>query len=235
MSSTSMWNSEVKMLIRDTFIKKIEQELKLGYALEFPEKYDETVKSGEKLPLLLFLHGMGERGNDLEMLFKEGLPRLIKSGRKFPFLTLIPQCPEESLWTDETESLHALLKEIMEKYNVDEKRIYITGISMGGFETYEMAMAYPDLFAAAVPICGGVANLMKRSYLERLTNLPMWIFHGELDPLVDVSISKTIYQTLQDLGAKDVRLTTYPDLAHDAWTRTYDNEEFYTFLASNSK
>lgn len=230
-----MWNSEVNMQIRDTFIKKIEQELKLGYALELPENYEETVKSGEKLPLLLFLHGMGERGSNLELLFKEGLPRLIKSGKKFPFLTLIPQCPEESLWTDETTSLHALLTEIMEKYNVDEKRIYITGISMGGFETYEMAMAYPDLFAAAVPICGGVANLMKRSYLERLTPLPLWIFHGELDPTVDVSLSKTIYETLKGLGAKDIHLTTYPDLAHDAWTRTYDNEELYAFLSSHSK
>lgn len=212
----------------ERFRTTLTEEITLNYLLELPEGYDD--ENSEGFPLLLFLHGMGERGDNLEMLYVNGVPKLLREGARLPFITLMPQCPETSFWPDEYRSLKLLLDHIIKTYNVDPRRIYITGLSMGGYGTYEMLTRYPDLFAAAIPICGGIGSMTARMNLPVLKDIPLWIFHGEKDDVVTVEESRQIYTYLQSIGHENLKMTLYPDLNHDSWTRTYDNSEVYDFL-----
>jgi len=221
------------MMMKKVFKSTITEEVSLNYLLELPEDYEEN--SDTALPLLLFLHGMGERGNDLSMLNNNGIPKLIAEGTKFPFITVMPQCPETSFWTEESKSLKMLIDNLIENYNVDKNRIYITGLSMGGYGTYEMLARYPDLFAAAIPICGGIGSMYTRMNLLQLKDIPLWIFHGKIDDVVPVKESEDIYKALTRIGAEDLHIMIYPDLKHDSWTRTYANDEIYDFLLKHSK
>ena len=220
-------------MIKDTFKTEITEELTLSYLLELPDGY--TSENKEGFPLLLFLHGMGERGNNLEMLHVNGIPKLLRDGTDLPFITLMPQCPEITFWTEESKSLKLLLDDIIETYNVDSSRIYITGLSMGGYGTYEMLTRYPDFFAAGMPICGGIGSMYARMNLPALKDIPLWIFHGEQDDVVPVAESREIYTYLKGIGHEHIHLTVYPDLNHDSWTRTYDNSEIYDFLLKYKK
>jgi len=221
------------MLNKKVFEAIITKEISLNYLLELPEGYEE--KSDTGIPLLLFLHGMGERGNDLSMLYNNGIPKLISEGRKFPFITVMPQCPEISFWTEESKSLKMLIDDLIENYNVDKNRIYITGLSMGGYGTYEMLARYPDLFAAAILVCGGIGSMYTRMNLLQLKDIPLWIFHGKIDDVVPVKESEDIYKALTSIGAENLHITIYPDLKHDSWSRTYANDEIYDFLLKHSK
>lgn len=218
---------------KETFKTTITEDLTLTYLLELPEGYREENSDG--FPLLLFLHGMGERGNNLEMLYVNGIPKILRDGTSLPFITLMPQCPETTFWPEESKSLKLLLDDIIEKYNVDTSRIYITGLSMGGYGTYEMLTRYPDLFAAGIPICGGIGSMYARMNLPALKDIPLWIFHGEKDDVVPVAESREIYSYLKSIGHEHISLTLYPDLKHDSWTRTYDNDEIYDFLLKYRK
>jgi predicted peptidase len=215
-----------------TFTKTLTKKVSLDYILTPPNGRKRVDKG---LPLVVFLHGLGERGPDPERVYIHGLARLLKEGKSFPFLTLSPQCPAGTFWTEETDALHALIMMVVKKYGVDESRIYITGLSMGGYGTYEMVARYPDLFAAAVPICGGILNRLVLRKLAQIPEVPMWIFHGKLDDVVPVSESQTVYRSLRKAGWKSLRMTLYDDLRHDAWTRTYDNPEVYDFLLEHMK
>lgn len=220
-------------MIKETFHTLLSEEITLDYLLELPEDY--THESREKYPLLLFLHGMGERGNNLEMLYVNGIPKLLHEGERLPFITLMPQCPETSFWPDESRALKLLLEHIIKTHHVDTRRIYITGLSMGGYGTYEMLTRYPDLFAAGVPICGGIGSMTARMNLAVLKDIPLWIFHGERDDVVPVEESRQIYTYLQSIGHENLKLTLYSDLKHDSWTRTYENREVYDFLLKFKK
>ncbi|MBO1264004.1 prolyl oligopeptidase family serine peptidase [Proteiniclasticum sp. SCR006] len=215
-------------MIKETFETTHIEEITLNYLLELPEDYDD--ESSEGFPLLLFLHGMGERGDNLEMLYVNGIPKLLREGARLPFITLMPQCPDTSFWPDEYRSLKLLLDHITKTYNVDCRRIYITGLSMGGYGTYEMLTRYPDLFTAGAPICGGIGSMKARMNLPVLKDIPLWIFHGEQDDVVPVEESRQIHDYLQSIGHENLKMTLYPDLNHDSWTRTYDNSEVYDFL-----
>jgi predicted peptidase len=221
------------MIKKETLKTTVTEEITLNYLLELPEDYEEN--NDKKFPLLLFLHGMGERGDDLSMLYSNGIPKLIVEGAKFPFITVMPQCPETSFWTEESKSLKMLIDDVIENHNVDKNRIYITGLSMGGYGTYEMLARYPDLFAAAIPICGGIGSMYSRMNLLQLKDVPLWIFHGKIDDVVPVKESENIYETLRSIGAEDLHITIYPELKHDSWTRTYANHEVYDFLLKHSK
>jgi predicted peptidase len=190
------------------------------YLLYLPSGYE---GGQDDWPLLLFLHGAGERGSDLDLVKKLGPPKLIEEGREFPFIVASPQVPEGRRW--EVEYLTALLDELTEKYRVDESRIYVTGLSMGGFGTWSLATDAPHRFAAIAPICGGGDPLVAC----RLKNTPTWVFHGALDPVVPVDRS---IQMVRALTACDgnVRFTVYPMAGHDSWTETYANPEFYEWL-----
>lgn len=215
------------MPIFDTVISR---RVKLPFRLSLPKGYAEKAAQGETFPLLLFLHGMGERGTNLQRLSATGLPKLLDEGLDIPFIVLMPLCPEDSFWNDEVEALHALVEHVTESYAVDAARRVITGLSMGGYGTYEMLIRYPQLFSAAVPICGGVGSLYTRFHLENLKEIPLWIFHGRRDEQVPVEESLKIYQRLKDAGAQGVKLTVYEDLHHDSWSVTYANPQVYDFL-----
>lgn len=179
-------------------------------------------------PLLLFLHGSDEKGNDLSILKRNGPPSFLDKSNDFPFIVVSPQCPKNGMW--DTQSLLALLDHIEKTLPVDKNRVYATGLSMGGFGVWNLAQAAPERFAAIVPICGG-GNLER---LCTMRDVPVWAFHGAKDTAVPVTESERLVKRLKELEA-DVKFTLYPDAGHDSWTETYNNPELYKWLLSKSK
>ena len=203
------------------FEKSVRKSLNCQYLLYLPENYDRK----EEWPLMLFLHGAGERGDDLNLVKVHGPPKIVEKKKDFPFIVVSPQCPEEQWWTDNLDTLINLLDDIIAKYNVDKDRIYLTGLSMGGFGTWALASRYPDRFAAAAPICGGA--LQTNAYT--LTEIPIWIFHGAKDSVVPVQRSQDMYDLIKSRGG-NIKLTIYSEANHDSWTQTYDNQELYDWF-----
>ena len=190
------------------------------YLLYLPQNYE---TSKDKWPLMLFLHGAGERGDDLEKVKVHGPPKLVANGKEFPFVLVSPQCPEGMWWS--TDVLDALLIEITENYNIDENRIYVTGLSMGGFGTWALAEKYPHRFAAIAPVCGGGDP----AAVPTFSHLPVWVFHGAKDNVVPIDRSEAMVNELKKNGA-DVQFTVYPEAGHDSWTETYDNPALYEWF-----
>ena len=200
--------------------------VELDYLLYLPENYEEQ----ESWPLMLFLHGAGERGDDLDRVKIHGPPRLIEEGRSFPMIVISPQCPRGRYW--EPVALTALLDHIEDNYNVDDSRIYVTGLSMGGFGTWSLAAHSPDRFAAIAPICGGG----DRFIVPRLigNQMGVHVFHGAKDGVVPIERSQEIVDGFKSNGV-DVLFTIYPDAGHDSWTETYANDELYTWMLGHSR
>lgn len=193
------------------------------YLLSKPEGYETDAK--KKWPLVIFLHGSGERGNELEQIKKHGPPKLISAGQPFPAVIASLQCPANELWNP--HGVKAVTDHLIKTERIDMSRVYLTGLSMGGFGTWETAFEYPDTYAAIAPICGGAG--VRWVQAERLKNMPAWIFHGDKDGAVSVEFSHKIHDALKKIGAP-VKLTIYPDIGHDSWTQTYDNPEFWAWL-----
>ena len=218
------------MEYRCMFEREIEivKTVRLRYLLFLPDEYSRDPK--RKWPLILFLHGAGERGDDLDLLKRHGIPKITERWRDFPFIAVSPQCPRYSWWTAEIESLNALLDHIVESYSVDVSRVYLTGLSMGGFGTWRLAASYPERFAAIAPICGGGDP----EWAPRLKDIPVWVFHGAKDEIVPLSESEKMVEALKACGG-NVRFTVYPDAGHDSWTQTYENPELYEWFLQHSK
>lgn len=200
----------------------------LDYLLFLPASYG--LDPGEKWPLILFLHGSGETGTNLRKLEVHGIPKKVKKQPDFPFIAISPQCPYEFCWRYELPTLNALLDEVMATYDVDGQRIYVTGLSMGGFGAWALGSLYPERFAAVVPICGGGDPAM----VVNLKNVPVWAFHGDLDETVPPDQSQRMVDALKACGG-NVRFTLYPELAHDCWTHTYNNPALYDWLLQQRK
>jgi len=194
------------------------------YLLYLPE----NKPSSNLYPLLLFLHGSDERGNDLNLLKRNGPPSFLDNKPNFPFIVVSPQCPENGNW--DTQNLLTLLDHIEDTLPIDKNKIYVTGLSMGGFGTWNLAQAAPERFAVIAPICGG-GNLERLCIMR---DVPVWAFHGAKDTAVPYEESERLVQQLKEFGA-DVKFTLYPDAAHDSWTKTYQNQELYSWLLSKSK
>jgi predicted peptidase len=209
------------------FEKEIVKHLKAGYLLYLPDSY---YKDTEKLwPMILFLHGAGERGDSLELVKVEGLPKNLETKKDFPFIVVSPQCPaKEDGWSNEI--LKELVEDIVKNYRIDKDRIYLTGLSMGGRGTWSLAVEYPGMFAAIAPICGRVTDRR----LERLINTPVWVFHGAMDKTVPIEYSKDAVEALTKIGA-EVKFTIYPDAGHDSWTETYNNPELYDWFLQHKR
>ncbi|MDP6058174.1 MAG: PHB depolymerase family esterase, partial [Pirellulaceae bacterium] len=175
----------------------------MNYLLYLPEEYEER----ESWPLLLFLHGSGERGDDLERVKVHGPPKLIGQGKNFPFIVVSPQCPKNHRW--QAAELTTLLDQIEEDHNVDPDRVYVTGLSMGGFGTWALASFAPHRFAAIAPVCGGGETYWVRD----LTHLPTWVFHGGKDQSVPVRRSQEMVDALEKRKG-NVKLTVYPETGH---------------------
>lgn len=207
---------------------------KLGIA-RYKYLVDEPVGTDEDKgahPVLLVLHGSGERGDDLEEVRVNGPAKTLEATqRQDPrrrFLIVSPQCPSGEWWS--AQQLDLLLREVQSKYPVDPDRIYVTGLSMGGYGTWELAAEYPDRFAAIAPICGAG----NPDDADRLKHLPVWMFHGEKDSVVPFARSTEMYDALRRVGGR-VRFSPYPDRGHDAWSPTYVNPELYTWLLAQKR
>ncbi len=202
----------------------IEIKAHVDYWIYLPQDYDKQ----EKVPLLLFLHGAGERGNDLNKVKVHGPTKLIAAGKNFPFIVVSPQCPEGRWWA--THELVALIDNLESQYKIDPDRIYVTGLSMGGFGTWALADRIPNRLAAIAPICGGGNTVTARSFAK----LPTWVFHGAKDTVVPLSLSQDMVDAMKKHGGEP-KLTIYPEAGHDSWTETYNNPEFYEWLLAQKR
>jgi len=212
-----------------TFVTDVTIEVELNYLLYLPSDYSYSKKV---YPLVLFLHGAGERGEDINFVEVHGIPKLIKMGKEFPFITIAPQCPFDRWWSDKVfvKALISLIEKTKTQYNVDDSRIYATGLSMGGYGTLAIAMERPDLFSGIISICGG-GDLNK---IGRLEHMPIWLFHGDADTVVPVENSTKIYDVLKPIN-KNIKITIYEDVGHDSWTETYENNDLYEWLLNQNK
>lgn len=199
--------------------------LESTFLLYLPDGY---VKTEQQWPLLLFLHGIGERGDMLDLVKKNGPPKMIEHGYKFPFIVVSPQCPEDQTWS--VEVLDMLLDEMVLRYHVDPNRIYVTGLSMGGTGTWDLAVAYPERFAAIVPICGETDP----EQAGKIKDLPVWVFHGAKDDIHLPEESENMVNALKALGSP-VIFTLYPEAGHDSWTEAYDSPELWEWLTAQHK
>ncbi len=208
-------------------IKKV-----LPYLTYLPDDYATSDKS---YPLILFLHGMGERGDDLETIKTEGLTKKLESGDDLPFIVIAPQCPLNTKWEVHLDVLRLLIDEICNTHRVDTSLIYCTGLSMGGSGTWSLATTYPYLFAAILPICGRERNELDfPERLKKIVHLPVWCFHGDADPVVPLESSIYLTENLKAYGGHPI-LTIYEGVEHDSWTQTYANPEIYTWLLSHQR
>ena len=202
------------------FEKRVTREYAGRFLLYLPRGFEQEKK---KWPLLMFLHGSGERGDDLEKVKDHGPPKLIAQGKEFPFIVVSPQCPDNARWS--TEMLNALLDEVIAKLPVDEDRVYLTGLSMGGQGTWNLAMASPERFAAIAPVCGWGS----RDVMCVLKNTPVWKFHGAKDDVVPLAESERMYGGLKKCG-NEAKFTVYSHANHDSWSETYANPELYEWF-----
>lgn len=178
-----------------------------------------------KLPLIIQLHGAGERGEgkeDLDKVDIHGFSAYLKTA-EHNCIFVMPQCPTGSFWAARVESIIEFTKELIKEYDVDENRIYLTGLSMGGFGTWYTSMARPDLFAAIAPVCGG-----GMAWNAETLTMPIWAFHGVDDPVVSVNQSDEMVTALKNLG-KNVTYTRMDNVKHNVWQYAY-NEELVKWL-----
>lgn len=182
-------------------------------------------------PVLLFLHGIGERGSDGIAPTTVGIgPAVQREPERFPMAIVFPQCPDEQYWSGHTLDIaFDALDAAIEELGADESRVYVSGISMGGYGTFAAALRDPRRFTAVVPVCGGVGHRDPRAAAERIAHLPLWIFHGDADTVVPVSESRTIVDALRDAGA-NVRYSEYAGVGHNSWDRAYAEPELVTWL-----
>lgn len=198
----------------------------IGYLESLPADY--ASDPDKRWPLVIFLHGSGERGSDLKKVTKHGPTKMVEAGREFPFVLLSPQCPEGYWW--DPAPLNLWLDQVVEKYRVDPERIYLTGLSMGGGGTWRWAQRAPERFAAIVPVCGGGDP----GQAAVLKDLPIWAFHGALDTAVPPAKSEEMIAAIKAAGGQP-RFTLYPDVAHDSWVGAYADEEMWTWLLAQRR
>ncbi len=245
------------MQTRQKFQTQLQHKVELDYLLYLPPGYD--AKADKKWPLILFLHGAGERGTNLASVAYHGPPKLVRKTPPVPkneteagrtnreaatkllaenFIVVSPQCPSGQSWED--DAVLGLLDSVLASHAVDTNRVYLTGLSMGGFGSWSLLGKAPDRFAAIAPICGGGNSidilLPRRGKGTALKSLGVWAFHGAKDPVVVLAESERMIAAIKKAGVKDVQLTVYPEAQHDSWTETYSNPKLYEwFLAHERK
>lgn len=221
-----------------------------GAVLKYRLLRPENVEPGQRYPLVVFLHGAGERGGDNRLQLVHGMREFARADRRkeFPAFVLAPQCPSNQKWVDvpwdapkheqpdRPAEAMALCLKLIDQLNkespIDDGRIYLTGLSMGGFGTFDAIARWPDRFAAAIPICGG--GDARKDTVSRYRDLPLWIFHGGKDTVVRPERSREIVAALKEIGAEP-RYTEYPDAGHDSWTQTYADEAVFRWLFSQQR
>lgn len=213
----------------------LSREVEMQYLYHLPKEYQAGGK--QRWPLMLFLHGAGERGTDVQRVAIHGPMGMVKQGTNFPFIIVAPLCPNGERW--QNDSLLKLLDTVTAKFAVDTNRIYLTGLSMGGYGTWKLGLSHPDKFAAIAPICGGASMIDvilgtwdKKKELEKL---PVWAFHGAKDDVVPPIESERVVNSLKKAGVKNIKLTVYPEAKHDSWKEAYADPKFYEWLLKQSR
>ena len=199
--------------------RKIGDRALLPYQIQTPPGYDQ--EPSRRWPLLIHLHGSGRRDADKQDM----LPRAMMSRPEFPCIAVAPLCPENEWWS--ASAVKELMDELIAKYRVDVDRVYLVGVSMGGFATWDIAERYPDRFAAIVPICGG--NFPESELVRHIKDVPAWVFHGDQDDVVSPIRSVQMVDALKKVGGR-VRLTIFPGVKHDSWVKAYQTAELYPWL-----
>jgi predicted peptidase len=229
-----------QFLAPHAFHQKVKAPLACQYLLFLPRDY--SARRTERWPLLLFLHGAGERGSNIWRADIHGPSKYIAAHPDFPFIMVTPLCPSNEVWSGAI--LSGLLDETVKKYRVDTNRIYLTGLSMGGFGVWDLALAMPERFAAVIPIAGGGNDLAivlaatgfaSRENVAALKSLAFWAFHGAKDTVVQPDESERMIAALKRLGVAEAKITIYPDATHNSWERTYNNPEIYDWLLQHKR
>ncbi len=192
------------------------------YLLHLPEGHAER----DDWPLVVFLHGSGERGDDIDLVRKHGLPRLLSEGLDLRAVVLSPQCPAGQLWSTQVHGLVVLIERLTESHRVDRSRIVVTGLSLGGAGACELVGYAPDRFAGLAPICGPWTDLFVTAESARV---PTWVFHGDADDVVPVTESYQLVEAIRGFGG-DPRLTVYPGVGHNSWDAAYGDPELLMWL-----
>jgi predicted peptidase len=246
-----------------SFERQIVRTIGYKYLLSLPTGYD--AEPGRRWPVLLFLHGGGERGTDPWLVAQHGPPKLIRGPVAAPattttraaaeastetvarretaarmlkeqFIVVSPQCPEGASWDD--VAVLALLDEILAQHRADASRVYLTGLSLGGYGTWSVGLKNPQRFAAIVPVCGGGQRRDIRTRVREnksvITSLGVWAFHGAKDATVPIEESEVLVNDLRRAG-NEVRFTVYPDAGHDSWTQTYANPDLYAWMLQHRR
>lgn len=209
--------------VDSAFEATISKQVGLRYRTVLPDNYN----AQETYPLLIFLHGRGEQGDNLDKVQIHGpFKKVAELG--LPMIIVAPQSPLDESW--QVDSLSPLVDHLLKTLPVDKKRVYLTGLSMGGEGTWRLAMHRPEVFAAIAPVCG----FGRPHHAESLRNVPTWIFHGAIDTVINYQESLRMTDALYKVG-NDARLTIYPNAGHDSWTETYNNPDFYKWLLSHQK
>jgi len=202
-------------------VLKVSGEQEVPYLFYLPKNYDPTKKHS----LILFLHGRGESNGPLSLVAKWGPPRMAARGDDLNYIIVSPQCPRENRWTDDSQQsgVLAVLDHVMKNFSVDADRVYLTGLSMGGYGTWKLAAEHGHRFAAAVPVCGGgdLADAAK------LKNLPMWVFHGDQDQAVPFERSVQMVDAIKAAGGSKIRFTSLEHVGHNSWSAAYATPELY--------
>lgn len=206
---------------------KTDKYFNFGYIRYLPLDYDPS----KKYPLVFFLHGAGERGDDIERAATYGYMKCVREqGREYPFVLVAPQCPDGKYWGCYTESLIAFLEEMIATLSIDESRVYLTGHSMGGTGTWMLAMACPEKFAAIAPVCGTGISW----FGEMLTNIPIYVYHGDCDPIVPIQESVNMVSAVNRLGG-DAKLQICYGRGHDTCVEAYENDELLNWFLAIKK
>jgi predicted peptidase len=212
----------------------------LPYRLLKPEKYD----AKQEYPLVMFLHGAGERGSDNKAQLNNGVAEFFSNSitrASYPCFAVLPQCPTEVSWStygdEDAEGLSGpsavaieIVLALCDEFNIDQMRLYIGGLSMGAFGTWEIISHYPDLFAAAFPICGG-GNPKRAKWLKKI---PIWTFHGAKDEVVIPDFTRDMIEALERQGATP-KYTEYADVGHDSWVKAFKEPELLKWLFAQKK
>lgn len=210
--------------IKADFSKEIKKTEKISYLLDYPQNTKTDV------PLIVFLHGSGERGTNLDIV-KAHSPFTYKNLIKEPVAILAPQCPENMWW--DTEAIYYLIKEIQTKYKINASRIYLTGLSMGGWGTLKLAGEHPEMFAAVASVCAPTDMVMGAN-IQNYKDLNIKIFQGGMDDVVHPNNAIDFWQVLHPINPK-AELIIFPNDNHNSWDSTYSNPDFYTWLLSQKK
>ncbi|MDB6128093.1 MAG: esterase, depolymerase family [Verrucomicrobia bacterium] len=198
----------------------------MSYLCYLPEGYDQD--SRRRWPLVIFLHGQGARGTRLADVRKEGLAAKIEHARSFPFIVVSPQCPADEWWN--LPAIEAFIDETIRKYRVDPDRVYLTGLSMGGFGVWALAQRDPDRYAAIIPVAGSG----EPHWAPRLAHLPTWAAHGAHDDAVPVASEQKLIDAIRAAGGSP-RYTVFPSSGHNVWDEFYANDALYAWMLAQHR